>query len=114
MDEETLKRLRDKMYSDWYEIKDDPVKGTDSRASKSKPTATKVIDNKSDLLKKALSSTKERVKILQFNKEGNLVGVYNSLSQASVASGVLMSGISKVINLRAKSAGGFVWKRIKL
>ena len=42
--------------------------------------------------------------------EGNCIAVYESVSEASVLTGVNKSSIAKCCRNERKSAGGFLWK----
>lgn len=50
-------------------------------------------------------------KIQQFTKSGDLIGVYDSISDAFRATGVKISSISLCINGKYKTAGGFIWSK---
>ena len=51
------------------------------------------------------------VEIQQLTKEGELVATFESMSKAEQSTGVRSGNISKCCNGKAKSAGGFLWKR---
>ena len=48
--------------------------------------------------------------IIQITKEGNFVNRFDSGKEASKATGIRATKISDVLNKRAPSAGGFIWK----
>lgn len=50
-------------------------------------------------------------KIQQFTKSGDLIGIYDSISDAFRATGVKISSISLCINGKYKTAGGFIWSK---
>ena len=49
-------------------------------------------------------------KILQYDKDNNLIQIYETLEDAAAASGVAKSTISNVCHGKGKSGGGFLWK----
>ena len=53
-----------------------------------------------------------RVKVAQY-EDDNLVAVYDSLTEASIATGVLVSSIAQGISGKTKKPGGFIWRRIR-
>lgn len=44
-------------------------------------------------------------------KDGKLIGVFESIHQAGLKTGILRRNINKVIAGERKKAGGFIWKR---
>lgn len=55
--------------------------------------------------------SKEKVRaVLQYDKEGELVRRYASVSEASRLTDISRSKISEVINGRRNSAGGYIWR----
>lgn len=50
-----------------------------------------------------------RVKVIQ-KKDGEIVGQYESLTEASKATGVNVGNISNVLTGQRKTAGGFTWE----
>lgn len=49
-------------------------------------------------------------RIIQFDKDNNLVATYDSLTEASDITGVSKTNISLAANYRQKLAGGFIWR----
>lgn len=49
-------------------------------------------------------------KVLQYDKNGNIIQIYATLADAAAASGVAKSTISNVCRGIGKSGGGFIWK----
>lgn len=52
-------------------------------------------------------------KIGQFDKDGNLIKIYNSAVEAYQETGISNTSIGKVCNGKAKTAGKFIWKFIE-
>jgi len=52
-----------------------------------------------------------KVKVSQFTFEGQFIKTYDSLKQAEIETGCSRKTISKAINGKTKSSGGFIWKR---
>lgn len=52
-------------------------------------------------------------KIGQFDKNNNLIKIYNSAVEASRETGISNTSIGKVCNGKAKTAGKFIWKFIE-
>ena len=48
--------------------------------------------------------------ILQINLDGEVVGKYNSITEASQATGITIAGISYVVNGHRQTAGHYRWK----
>jgi group I intron endonuclease len=53
--------------------------------------------------------TKPRVPIYQLNKNGDIIQEYDSYTTAEKITGI--KGIANVLTGRAKTAGGFIWRR---
>lgn len=49
-------------------------------------------------------------RVLQYDKDGNLIQIYSTLSEAATISGVAKSMISNVCKGIGKTGGGFVWR----
>lgn len=49
------------------------------------------------------------VKILQYDKQGNLIKTWNSVKEASRETGIDQSSIRKCLSKERKSSGGYVW-----
>jgi group I intron endonuclease len=52
------------------------------------------------------------VEVSQYTLDGIFINKYNSIKQAEIETCVSAKTISKVINYKQKTSGGFVWKRI--
>lgn len=50
--------------------------------------------------------------IVQYTKDGKLIGVYKSTYEASRVTGLSFNNISHCLNGRAKTAYGFVWEKL--
>ena len=61
--------------------------------------------------KKLIYSKKYNTPVQQYDKTGELLAIYESISKASKATGVKPGDISNTINNRQKTAGGFIWKK---
>lgn len=48
-------------------------------------------------------------KVAQYDKQNNLVRIYESISEASKQTGIVEPSISQCVNGRRKKAGGFIW-----
>lgn len=51
-----------------------------------------------------------RIAVLQFSKDGSLIGKYGSQREAQRETGVHSSSVSACCNGKLKTAGGYVWK----
>lgn len=56
------------------------------------------------------SAQKRRKKVNQFSKEGNLINTFNSIREASIATGIDEKWISNCYCKKQKTAGGYIWK----
>ena len=56
-------------------------------------------------------TNKSKTKVSQYDKEGNLIAVFDSIKEASAKTGVISSGISNCILGLSLSSGGYVWKQ---
>lgn len=65
----------------------------------------------SPILKRSKKSWNGK-KIGQFDKENNLIEIYNSAVEAYQKTGISNTSIGKVCNGKAKTAGNFIWKFI--
>jgi hypothetical protein len=54
---------------------------------------------------------KRRIAVLQYNFDGNLVNEYTNIQEATKILGISKGSISRAINNKYKTAGGFIWKR---
>lgn len=58
-----------------------------------------------------LENQSKKVKIQQFTLENNLLNTYESIHCAESATGIHRGNIAKVIRGKAKTAGGFIWRK---
>jgi hypothetical protein len=65
--------------------------------------------NKSRTLKMIKNNLKNMKEVSQYNKKGELVDTYRSLSFASKKTGINRGGIADVANKKSNTAGGYVW-----
>ena len=56
---------------------------------------------------------KKRIKIIQLTLDGEIIKIWNSLSEASEVLGITISNISLTCNGKRKSSGGYKWKYYK-
>ena len=54
---------------------------------------------------------RSKTKVAQYNKQGHLLAKFDSIKEASIATGVISTGISNCILGSSLSSGGFVWKQ---
>ena len=59
---------------------------------------------------KLITNSPQLRRVSQYSKDGTFIRSYFSLSEASKATGVDSSGISKCCRGKLKTTGGFVWK----
>lgn len=62
--------------------------------------------------KKVGMLSKERsrkIKVMQYNKEGELLQIYNGYIEASEKTGIYKSSIIAAANGKRKTAGGYLW-----
>lgn len=57
-----------------------------------------------------LNNPKKCKPIYKCDREGNIICSYNSVKEASVDTGILHGGISKVLIGNRPTAGGYIWK----
>ena len=77
--------------------------GKSLRKQKLRESAIKNICNKNSLYNQ----------IAQCNKEShNIIKIFNSIKEASIATGTTMSGIYRTLSGERKSAGGYYWMNI--
>lgn len=60
----------------------------------------------------AKTAIAHNIKVQQYNLNEEYINTYNSLSEASVMTGISLSCISLVINKHRKTAGGYVWRKM--
>jgi len=53
-----------------------------------------------------------KVKVAQYSMNHELINYYDSIKQAELQTGINRKNISKMINGKINSSGGFIWKRI--
>lgn len=53
---------------------------------------------------------KNAIPVLQINKYREVVGKFNSVSEAALKTDIMQSAISNVLTGRSKTAGGFIWQ----
>ena len=105
------------------------VKATKAKAVKAvvktAPKATKAVASKTKTVKvvakstpatpsktvskKAKTSNRNTIAVVQLTPRGRRIRKYNSMSDAERATGVNTGSISKVVRGIMKTAGGFVW-----
>lgn len=68
------------------------------------------MPSKTQLGKKGGNHNKA-IPVLQFNKNGEFVKEYPSLTDASIETGVPMKNISLTLHNYQKTSGGFIWKK---
>lgn len=49
-------------------------------------------------------------KVIQYNKNGEFINEYDSITAASNATGIPLFNISKCCNECSKTSGGFIWE----
>ena len=64
------------------------------------------------LKEQKLSFKDLKVKIAQFSMDNVFINKYDSIKEAQIATGVNRKNISKMINGKHKSSGGFIWKKL--
>lgn len=52
-------------------------------------------------------------KIIQYDKDGNVIRIYDSINEASATTNVIATGIGKCCNRKQLTAGNYVWKFYK-
>jgi hypothetical protein len=57
-----------------------------------------------------IANHKKRKSVIQYDKEGNVLGRYESIKEASKETNTSPSGIGNVCNGWVKTAGGFIWR----
>lgn len=115
-DEEYVKETHGKFFVEWnkkqWQDKDYKRKMSkqSSEVQKERLKDPNYLAEKSKQLKQYTDSIKKPVE--QYDKQGNLIAIYNGVREAERATGVESSQISAVALGKPyrKSAGGFVWK----
>ena len=79
---------------------------------KNKITKSVLNTERCKILKEQKLSFKHlKVKVLQFSIDNIFIKNYDSIKEAEKDTNVKAKNISKAINNRIKSSGGFLWKR---
>ena len=58
-----------------------------------------------------LENQSKKIKIQQFTLDNQFVATFESISNAEIITGIHRGNIAKVINGKAKSAGGYIWRK---
>ncbi len=87
------------------------VKAPTKKSAATKKTKTKVVEKKTPV-KTQKGSTKRPVCQMRMDKKGNLkvVKTFPSITEASRATGINHTSISKSVTGTYQSAGGYIWK----
>jgi len=91
------------------------AKTVKAASMKSAPKATKTVKvvakaaPTKTFSKKAKTSNRNTIAVVQLTPRGRRIRKYNSMSDAERATGVNTGSISKVVRGIMKTAGGFVW-----
>lgn len=70
-------------------------------------------ENDSHVIHKINSGSYQPIMVQQFDLNGNLIGEYESMSEASRQTGCHISKISLVCNGKRYTTGGYVWKKVE-
>ncbi len=116
MRDDEIKKRHGKRLSDWNkeQWQNEEYRRERSKRSseyqKERLKSPEYLAEKSKQLKKYTDSIKKPIE--QYDKQGNLIAVYNGVREAERATGIGSAQISAVAlgKPRRKSAGGFVWK----
>lgn len=116
MNDEEHKKVHGKFFSEWNKKQwqnEEYRKERSEHSSlvqKERLKDPRYLAEKSKQLKKYTDSIKKPIE--QYDKQGNLIAVYDGVREAERATGIGSSQISAVAlgKPRRKSAGGFVWK----
>lgn len=63
------------------------------------------------LMKQAIENF-DNVSLLQYDKNGILLSIYNNVREAQQATGINVNAINNCLGGRSKSAGGFMWRYV--
>lgn len=55
----------------------------------------------------------QKVRVYQFDNEGNFIRFYNGVREAGRELGIDYSSIVKCCNFKRRSAGGFLWSYVR-
>ena len=61
-------------------------------------------------MKRRIQESSHKKEVLQKDVDGNVLNIYDSLSNASRITGISLGNISSCCNKRVKTAGGFIWE----
>lgn len=111
--EETLKKIKNlysKGHTPWNKGKETPeeIRAKLSRAKKGKPSPRKGAKLTKEQIEKQAS--KVRKPVVQCDKNGNVIRVWNSGKEASLALNINAGNIALCCTGKHKTAGGYVWK----
>jgi group I intron endonuclease len=87
-------------------------KYSDESKQKMKKPKTEEHKQKISESKKGKENLKSRKKVGQYDKEENLIKIWEKTKQAEKELRLWNGGVSACINGRQKECGGFIWKRI--
>lgn len=68
----------------------------------------KTVEN-GEKLGKLSKERARKIKVMQYNKEGELLNIYNGYIEASEETGICKTSIIAVANGKRKTAGGYLW-----
>lgn len=71
---------------------------------------SKIYNPRSEDVKRRIQESSHKKEVLQKDVDGNVLNIYDSLSNASRATGINLGNISSCCNKRVKTAGGFIWE----
>lgn len=71
---------------------------------------TDIIRNNISKSKSGIPRPNRRKKILQANRNGDIIAIFASASEAHVITGISRTSIINVLSSRAHTAGNFIWK----
>ena len=69
----------------------------------------KMKNNKVYLKGYPLANEITKKKVAQYDKNGNLLEIYESISEASRKTSIVITSISYACNGKRKTGGGFIW-----
>lgn len=90
---------------------DELEKMSQPRKRKCQPNPnSKIYNLRSEDVKKRIQESSHKKEVLQKDIDGNVLNIYDSLSNASRATGINLGNISSCCNKRVKTVGGFIWE----
>lgn len=113
-DEEYVQEVHGSFFSEWNkkQWQDEEYRRKMSKQSslvqKERLKDPKYRAEKAKQLKKYTDTLKKTVE--QYDKEGNLIAVYNGTREAERVTGISSQSISKVALGQRKTAGGYIWR----